>query len=724
MEELQINVGMILVDKTIQIRYRIIAIQNREAILCRMETTKLNLTLHPLQTLKQLLFHKEWELLSSDQLRTVDYDKLSGALKVTFEKKKAAIQQAEKLFAPTYLGLFSSEMKTNIANICQDVGISRATFWKAMRVYLQSGFDMNSLLDGRQTHGANISAYQTKTGRPAQYGATSTLIITPEIKKQFDDGIAVYKSGRSQTLYSAYLYVMENYYSEEIYTDNGVTISVLPITERPTFRQFSYYAGKVLSKKDIDIIKTSRREYRNDKRLLLSDSLKGVYGPGDCVEIDECEVDISLVSSVNHEDTVGRPILYFMVDIYTRAIIAFSVSFENNSTLGLTTCLMSLSDDKVKFCQEYGIETSADDWIPGFIPKRIRCDRGAEYRGKRAEQVFNELGITRELVSPATGSLKGVVEHMFYQFHQDINPHTEGIGQIQKRYDSKHHQQATLDIHDFTAMVIAFVLKHNHSYMDQYPRTKDMYAENIVPTPIDLWRYGVNKYGNPRPISNQDQYIYTLMEPVSAKISRSGLTWKNLNYLNMMDPYFRNRMIGAERKFETFEARMDPRCINTLYYLRSGVLERATLNRDKTGNSDFAGMTMKEYELFYRQKKQQDKAGNELNLQMRVATESVYNEIVSTGKKVKPGSANNKNLRENRKAERFLVNAENSIESRLSESELPPPVVPTENITPAPSLFEIDSLDPNASDYWAAADYAARMEEKEKQEYFRKGDFK
>lgn len=243
----------------------------------------------------------------------------------------------------------------------------------------------------------------------------------------------------------------------------------------------------------IDIIKASRREYRNDKRLLLSDSLKGVYGPGDCVEIDECEVDISLVSSVNHEDTVGRPILYFMVDIYTRAIIAFSVSFENNSTLGLTTCLMNLSDDKVKFCQEYGIETSADDWVPGFIPKRIRCDRGAEYRGKRAEQVFNELGITRELVSPATGSLKGVVEHMFYQFHQDINPHTEGIGQIQKRYDSKHHQQATLDIHDFTAMVIAFVLKHNHSYMDQYPRTKDMYAENIVPTPIDLWRYGVNK---------------------------------------------------------------------------------------------------------------------------------------------------------------------------------------------------------------------------------------
>ena len=48
---------------------------------------------------------------------------------------------------------------------------------------------------------------------------------------------------------------------------------------------------------EIDAIKTSRQEQRNNKRLLLSDNLKGVTGPWDCVEMDEVEVDLSLVSA-------------------------------------------------------------------------------------------------------------------------------------------------------------------------------------------------------------------------------------------------------------------------------------------------------------------------------------------------------------------------------------------------------------------------------------------
>ena len=109
---------------------------------------------------------------------------------------------------------------------------------------------------------------------------------------------------------------------------------------------------------------------------------------------------------------------------------------------------------------------------------------------------------------------------MFRQFHLNVNPHTEHIGQIQKRHDSKHHQQATLNVEQFTAMVITFVITHNQSYMERYPRTADMYQQKIEPTPLDLWRYGVNQYGNPRPIVNREQFLYSLMKPVTVKISR------------------------------------------------------------------------------------------------------------------------------------------------------------------------------------------------------------
>ncbi len=61
-------------------------------------------------------------------------------------------------------------------------------------------------------------------------------------------------------------------------------------------------------------------------------------GPGDLWEVDECEIDLSLVSVENPSVTVGRPIVYVMIDVYTRMIVAYSVAFDNNSVLGITNC--------------------------------------------------------------------------------------------------------------------------------------------------------------------------------------------------------------------------------------------------------------------------------------------------------------------------------------------------------------------------------------------------
>lgn len=108
---------------------------------------------------------------------------------------------------------------------------------------------------------------------------------------------------------------------------------------------------KTYHKKEMDIVKTSAMEYRNDNRLITSDIMQGVYGPGDMVEIDACEADVSLVSTIDKNRTVGRPVVYFMIDIYTRIILAVSVAFDNNSILGVTNLFINLADDKHEYCQ-------------------------------------------------------------------------------------------------------------------------------------------------------------------------------------------------------------------------------------------------------------------------------------------------------------------------------------------------------------------------------------
>lgn len=79
--------------------------------------------------------------------------------------------------------------------------------------------------------------------------------------------------------------------------------------------------------------------------------MSNVYGPGDMVEIDAVEVDLSIVSELDRSKVVGRPIMYVMVDIFTRMILAISVSFDNNSMIALTNLFLNLSDDKIELCK-------------------------------------------------------------------------------------------------------------------------------------------------------------------------------------------------------------------------------------------------------------------------------------------------------------------------------------------------------------------------------------
>lgn len=133
--------------------------------------------------------------------------------------------------------------------------------------------------------------------------------------------------------------------------DGVATRLLLPECQRPTYKQFYYYAQKHLTKEEKDLIKTSAAEQRNNKRLLISDSLKDVYGPADMVEIDACEADVSLVSELDPDQAIGRPIVYFMIDVYSRIILAVSVAFDNNSILGITNLFLNLADDKQEYCK-------------------------------------------------------------------------------------------------------------------------------------------------------------------------------------------------------------------------------------------------------------------------------------------------------------------------------------------------------------------------------------
>ena len=616
MEKVELKISDIL--KMGEKVYRVIFIRAELCVLCEMGISKLNLICLDSQEVSNGLMENEYILEYQSEKTVIDKEKLTETQRKKYEKKIEFIRRVEKEFGPTYLALQEHRKKDGLLQIITELQIPKNSAWRYIRTYLQSGMDENSLYPNYQkTSHSQPYQYKNKPGAKNLSENNMGVVLNDEHRNNFFEALNYLKSGRTKTIRDAYDWMNVKFYSTTTIINGGaLQISLLPVSERPTEKQFRYFVEKHLSQEEKDKIKTSAQEQRNNRRLLLSDNLAKIAGPGDCVEMDEVEVDVSLISSINPNQTVGRPIVYIMLDVYTRAIVSVSVTYDNNSVRGLTNCFLGLLDDRKMMLSDG--QPNLNIWPSGFLPRRIRTDRGSEYRSKEIKRIFNELNITLEIVPGGMGSLKGSVEQFFHQMHTAQNPLLEHNGLIQKRFDSKHHEEATLTIDEFKQILYNYIVSYNQMYMKNYPLTKEMISKQVRPIPMELWRYGIEKYGEPRPISNREQFLYTLMLPVSATISRKGICYKGLYYMDFSDVRLQKKMYSAGNSHLPIETRIDVRDVGRLYYLDDNQhLKVLPLNTERTGN-DYQGMPLAEYLELYKAKKEQDRQGSILNDQLRV----------------------------------------------------------------------------------------------------------
>lgn len=669
--EVLFSVGNIAIDKKENCRHRILSLLPQVIVLCQMDINKLKIS-HVDKTIFVLLITShDIEIMKDDTRLVVDDWYLSDLdRKEIFEVKLKAMQSVIKLYEPEFISLSSKKSKPELNEIILQSGIKKTAFWECLRKYLQSGMDKSSLMDKRFLghNKGKVYEFQNKPGRKSDYFEDSGVIIDDVIEGYFQEALKDYKSGRQKTLKSVYEKMNNKHFTKTEMVNGVPTMILLPVFERPTFRQFYYYVQKHLSEEEKAVIKTSKAEVRNDKRLLLSDIMEGVKGPGDMVEIDACEADVSLVSELNPNQSIGRPIVYFMVDVFSRVILAMSVALDNNSVLGVTNLFLNLADDKREYCQKYNLDFHNEKvWPSQIIPRRVRVDRGAEFKSKEFERVCRCLGIEKNIVSGGSGSLKGLVEQTFHQMHVSQNVHLENNGLIEKRHDSQHHLEATLTISQYTQMVINFVITHNQQYLETYRLTKEMVENDIRSIPAELWQYGIEKYGSPRYISNKMQFYYDLMTPKAAKITRKGISFKGLYYIPENDELMGHQMFTAGKKGESLKIKIDLRDISKIYYTRNNEVFVARLNEHVSGNSEFGGLTMKQWDD-YRKKmgkmKMEGKVYNDALLSYRYAINELI--VKDAGKST---VSKQRDMKEARELEKQRIALDNKIAKRITDDE-------------------------------------------------------
>ena len=697
---ISISKGDILVDKNTNNRYRVLSTQHEYVTLCQMDIDKLDIHIASFTRLvEQLQFEEIYKEVPDDTV--YDYDQLTDKQKSAYHFKKDLMDRVVNAYSHDFLSLMGKETKPVINEILSEGHIIKSTLWNNIRKYLQSGFNIYAVINihSNDSHGGYGSyTYQKKPGRPSKNGLSLGIPYSPTVIEHFLDALNQYKKGRNMTYRAAYDWMLRKYYSYTVESPDGLTSKPLSAVEIPTFSQFAYFMKNTLTQKDRDIIKTSAMEYRNNKRLLLSDVMYDVMGPCDRVQMDECEIDVSLVSEFNPDQSIGRPIVYAMIDVYTRMILAVAVSFDNNSVLGMTNCLLNLADDKVQYCAKYGIKITEDMWPSCYLPHRILTDRGAEYMSKEAKRICNELNITLEPVPAGTGSLKGCVEQLFHQIHTTQNTLLEHNGQISKRHDSKHHTESCLTIDAFTNILVNYVVKHNSNIIENYRPEPDMIKEHIALSPLSLWRYGCKKYGTPNKIQNIYQYCYSLMAPQKATLDRRGITCNGLYYLNANDHDLHIRMQELQNKREKIEVRLDPRDIGSVYYVKDNKLVHAPLNDKKFGNAGFAGLSLQEWntirDVISAKKREGKLAAEEYRRYLDEITET----IVASAKKNYPSST--EDMIKNRNFEKHYIQNRNSIYllimKKLNQDLSIPLIAPLDEFSISDSNFaEIEYSEPS-----------------------------
>ena len=374
---------------------------------------------------------------------------------------------------------FSRGRGTLMNTWVEKTGCTKMTLYKYLRRYWQGGQTRNSLLPLFDKCGAPGKGRQSqgkKRGRPSRISKVTQIPVgvnvDDKVREKFRRGIRqFYENAQELTLQDAFQKTLEQYFNKgyDFGPDESLIPCLPPAQELPTFGQFRYWYEK---ERDVIQSLTSRagkRRYNLSHREVMGDSTQMAFGPGSIYQIDATIGDIYLVSSLDRTCIIGRPVIYVLIDVFSRMITGLSVTLEGPSWLGAMQALENAAIDKVVFCQEYGVEIAEEDWPCYHLPEAIIADRG-ELEGYNADNLVKALNVTVSNTPPYRADWKGIVERNFRLSNDKVIHWLPGaVYKPRERGQSDYRLDAVLDLHQFRKLIILSILDHNKDHrMDWY----------------------------------------------------------------------------------------------------------------------------------------------------------------------------------------------------------------------------------------------------------------
>jgi len=555
--------------------------------------------------------------------------------------------------------------------------------------YWRAGKTKNAFVPGYSNCGAKGKPRQgsEKAGRKSSSAGSAGKVLCETDLHNFALAVNRYYLTQSSVSFKVvYEKLLQDFYTQK--SGEG-KLKLLPPEELPSFWQFQYWYSK-----NRDVVgerkkREGERSFDLNARAILGKADFGLMGPGAQFQIDATVGDVYLVSQFDRSNLIGRPVLYFVVDAFSRMVTGMSVGLEGPSWAGAMMAIENMAADKVAYCKEYGVDISDSEWPCRHVPAALIGDRG-EMESKNADNLVNVLGIRIVNAPPYRADLKGIIEQHF----RTINTNSVALlpGSVKPdmavRGGRDYRLDAALDIRQFTQIVIKCVLYYNnHHYMGYFEKSEAMMRDSVEAIPVRLWEWGIRHCSGALRMFPEEQVRLAVMPTAKATVTAKGIRFKGLFY--SCDRAIREAWFEKARSGRAWSVPVsyDPRDMASLY-----VWDKDSKAFDACSLLDWNGKNAGKCldEILYEQQKER-LAGQQLKMaetEAKVNLNADIDAIVSEAQTMAKGvpaqskAARVSRIKENRAQERDSMRAAAKPSVREDAAVVGPEPVEDDDISP------------------------------------------
>ncbi|MDC5821893.1 DDE-type integrase/transposase/recombinase [Vibrio europaeus] len=312
-----------------------------------------------------------------------------------------------------------------------------------------------------------------------------------------------------------------------------------------------------------DELKIRRRFGANKAHSLLhmnSGEFPHAEYPLSVVQIDHTLLDIMLVDDI-HRLPLMRPWVTMAIDVYSRMVVGFYVSYDPPGAVSVGACLSQAILPKDTWLVENDIDASWPCW---GVPRTVHADNAKEFRGRMLQLACDQYGITLEWRPVARPHFGAHIERLLGTFAKRIHAlpgSTFSNTQQREGYDSDKTSAFTLkEFEHWLGLLI--VQSYHHSF-----------HTGINCTPMARYEKGIigskttKGVGLPSRISDEETLRLNFLPYVERTIQAYGIQIDNVYYYHdVLRIWIHSTVEGNSKLKRKFIFRRDPRDISTVWF--------------------------------------------------------------------------------------------------------------------------------------------------------------